>query len=55
MIKVVMKVTLKVNVGDEDYIFMIMSKNLYEMKTKPIGMCIDITIVSSKPVESSFH
>ena len=55
MIKDVMKVILKVNLGDEDYIFMVMSKNSYEIKTKPIGICIDIPIVSSKPIESSFH
>ena len=28
---------------------------LIRKKTKPIGMCIDIPIVNSKPIGSSFH
>ena len=29
--------------------------NLYEIKSKPIGMCTDIPIVNSQPIRSPFH
>ena len=56
----VMNSILRVNLGNEDYNCMIMYKaqnfeiNLYAIKIKPIGMCIDISIVNSKPIESPF-
>ena len=61
MVKDVMKVILEENLGNEDYSFMIKYKNsefqvnLYEKKTKPIGICIDIPIVKLKPIGSPFH